>query len=78
MRIRLSAGFVEFAERRCVTAEDMRRCAERACRVMLPRGHEVRYARILHFVADEQEVDEPVGVECGRLGAQALLAISEG
>lgn len=32
---------------------------------------------LLHFIADEMEVDDPAGVECERLGgAHVLLVIS--
>lgn len=72
-----SAGFVEFGKNRFVTEADMRRCAESACRVILPHGQTVRYARILHFIADDQEVHNPIGLECRRLGATALLVIGE-
>jgi hypothetical protein len=56
-----------------VTAEDIRLCAQLACRVRLPEGRTISSARITHFVVDH----DPIGVECERLGAYAVVTIED-
>lgn len=52
-RERISFGCLEFGQRRKVTAEDMRRGAELACRVRLPEGRMISSARVTHFVVGD-------------------------
>jgi hypothetical protein len=72
---RVSFGWLEFGRRRKVTAEDIRNCAQLACRVRLPECRMISSARITHFVVDDVPFLEPIDVECERLGAYAVVTI---
>jgi cell division ATPase FtsA len=74
---RVSFGWLEFGRRRTVTAEDIRRCAELACRVRLPEDRTIFRARITRFMVDDVPVAEPIGVECERLGAYAVVTVED-
>ena len=74
---RVSSGWLEFGQRRKVTAEDIRLCAELACHVRLPDGRMISSARITHFVVDHVPLVDPIGVECERLGAYAVVTIQD-
>jgi hypothetical protein len=74
---RVSSGWLEFGQRRKVTAEDIRLCAELACRVRLFEGRAISSARITHFVVDHVPLVDPIGVECERLGAYAVVTIED-
>jgi hypothetical protein len=74
---RVSVRWLEFGQRRKVTAEDILHCAELACRVRLPEGRMISSARITQFVADDVPLVDPIGVECERLGAYAVVAIED-
>lgn len=56
-------------------AEDIRRCAELASRVRLPEGRTIYSARVRHFLADDVPLVDPIGAECERLGAYAVVVI---
>ena len=60
-----------------MTAEDIRLCAELACRVRLPEGRRISSARIMHFVVDHVPLVAPIGMECERLGAYAVVTIED-
>lgn len=74
---RVSLGWLEFGQRRKVTAEDIRRCAELACRVRLPEGRMISGARITHFVVDDVPLAGAIGVECERPGVYAVVSFDD-
>jgi hypothetical protein len=74
---RVSSGWLEFGRQRKVTAEGIGLRAELACRVRLPEGRTISSARITHFVVDHIPLVDPIGVECERLGAYAVVTIED-
>jgi cell division ATPase FtsA len=62
-------GCLEFAEKRLVTASDVHRAVDLACRVRLPSGHAIIRTQVLCFLVDGVISFDPVGLECGRLAA---------
>jgi cell division ATPase FtsA len=70
-------GCIEFARKRVVTHDDVRRAADLACRVRLPENRAITHARVLCFLVDAVMFFDPVGMECERLGVCVQLTSGE-